>query len=149
MNVYVFGTNEQGFHGAGDAGYLMLGVKGNRWREVKVPGTNLYLNEVPNGTKGLFNVKGISRGIMEGLNGLSYGIQTVTKPEKKRSISLKEIGKQLKELSEYAKLHPENTFILRKIGCGNAGYAINEIVSLIQFIDFPPNVIKKELIDAI
>ncbi len=31
--IFVFGSNLQGFHGAGAAGYASFGVFGNRWRD--------------------------------------------------------------------------------------------------------------------
>lgn len=34
-DVFVMGTNEKGFHGAGAAGYASFGISGNVWRKFK------------------------------------------------------------------------------------------------------------------
>jgi len=138
--VFVFGTNPRGFHGAGAAGYAMLHVHGNKWRTTKVPGTNKLLNEVPNGTKGYWAVKGVSRGLMQGLYGKSYGIVTVSRPGARRSVPLEEIKKQLLSLKLHSIKHPY-TYFLTRIGCGYAGYSNNEILTIIKEVDFPDNII--------
>ena len=132
--VFVFGTNGQGFHGAGSAGYAMLHVTGNQWRTTKVPGTDKYLNEVPNGTQGYWAVKGTARGPMVGLYGVSYGIQTVTRAGARRSVSLSEIRDQLCELCAYAVRHPHLEILLTRIGCGHAGYTIEEMDKMMSTV---------------
>lgn len=141
-DIFVFGTNGTGFHGAGSAGYAMLGIKGNQWRTTLIPGTNMTMATAPNGTKGLLAVKGVSRGLMIGTKGASYGIQTVTKPGARRSIPLSDIKNQLFELKACAQKHNNHTFHLSAIGTGYAGYTEEEINRIIDEVDFPPNVVK-------
>lgn len=126
-DVFVFGTNARGFHGAGAAGFAMLGIHGNKWSTTKVPGTDKYLDQVPDGTKGVLAVKGQAIGLMEGTKGFSYGIMTVTKPGARRSVPIDKIEGQLSALAAFAAEHPEHTFHLTAIGTGYAGYTIEEI----------------------
>jgi len=132
--VYVFGSNESGFHGAGSAAQAMWGRRGNLWRTEFIPGTHLLLSDAPYGEKGLYAVKGIARGLMKGRKGYGYGIQTVTKPGARQSISLDEIEKQLVELWKYADTHPEFEFIMTPVGCGYAGYTTTQIKTRITKI---------------
>ena len=132
--MFVFGTNAQGFHGAGSAGYAMLHVTGNKWRTTKVPNTDKYLDEVPKGTQGYWAVKGTARGPMVGIHGISYGIQTVIRPGAKRSIPLSEIRTQLCELCDYAANHLHLEILLTRIGCGYAGYTVEEMEKLISTV---------------
>jgi hypothetical protein len=57
-DVFVFGSNLQGFHGAGSAGFASFGVFGNHWREYEY-------DKKSNGWKGLFNVKGNCTGYQQ------------------------------------------------------------------------------------
>lgn len=128
--VFVFGSNGHGFHGAGSAGYAMLGVSGNQWRTAKVPGTEQVLTAVPNGTMGKWAVKGTARGPMRGRDGMSYAIQTVTRPGAKRSIPLHEIEAQLVELWRYAEHNSKLEFLMTPIGGGYSGYTGPEMTAV-------------------
>jgi len=130
--VFVFGSNGQGFHGAGSAGYAMLHVPGNKWRVTPVPGTDLTLDKVPAGTKGYWAVKGMARGYQEGLYGKSYAIQTVTHPGAKLSIPLHNIKAQLAELWRFARTYPNLEFLMTPVGTGYSGYSLSEMYALLQ-----------------
>lgn len=69
--VFVFGANLQGFHGAGSAGFASFGESGNVWRKHDY-------GSKPDGWKGLWNVKG-KIGAQVGRKGKSYALPTVTK----------------------------------------------------------------------
>jgi len=125
--VFVFGSNLPGFHGAGAAGYAMLNVHGNQWRTVCVPGTGLTLDRVPNGTRGCWAVKGVGKGFQQGLHGCSYAIPTVTHPGARKSIPLEAICKSLVELYRFAAKHSDLEFIVAQIGTHLAGYTPAEI----------------------
>jgi hypothetical protein len=139
--VFVFGTNGSGFHGAGAAGYAMLHVEGNKWRNTFVPGTNKLISEVPDHTKGYWAVKGISTGLMHGLYGKSYGIQTVTKPGSKRSIPLLSIRTQLVSLKDHISDHDYN-YIVAPLAIGYGGYSRDEMAEIINSIHWPQNRIR-------
>jgi hypothetical protein len=101
--VFVFGANEQGFHGAGSAGYASFGVHGNRWREFN------YATK-PHGWKGKWNEKG-KTGPQVGTEGKSYGLVTVTRAGARRSLK-----PDLKSLFKCCERNPSWTFFLAQSG---------------------------------
>ena len=134
--VFVFGTNRNGFHGAGSAGYAFRGDSKNTWRQDKQ-----FLQALKNiqaHPKGKWAQLGISKGPMEGTEGKSYGIVTVSKPGARRSISPKEIISQLKELGDYAQDHPELTFLV-VLGPGYNGYSKQEWHQFFEEAKLPEN----------
>lgn len=133
--VFVFGTNGQGFHGAGAAGWATFNEKGNVWRQYKY-------DTWPNGTKGKWNVKGIARGFMQGEIGQSYGIQTVTFPGAKRSVSLQDVKKQIRIFKLFAEENGNLGFYVSFGGPGLNGYSTKEMASVWQ-ANWPPNVFFK------
>ena len=81
---------------------------------------------------------GAQRGVPFGLQGRSFAIPTVG-----TSIGPNEIREAFHRFVEYARAHPEMTFLVTAIGCGNAGYT-PEIMSRlvvegigVQNIHFP------------
>jgi hypothetical protein len=140
--VFVFGSNASGFHGAGSAGMAYRGVAANTWRDDL--NFNEALNSPLNSPKRVGNwaVLGQARGFQKGKNGCSYAVETIKRPGLKRSTSLEEITEQLQELKTFAKTHPEFKFLVTKIGSFLAGYSVEEIKSaFIKVIDFPNNII--------
>src|ERR1039457_5855537 len=73
-DVFVFGANRNGFHGAGSAGWAFCGKKGNQYRE----GNPLL--RAPKGTRGFWAVLGQAEGFQEGTHGKSYAICTIQQP---------------------------------------------------------------------
>ena len=144
--VFVFGSNLQGFHGAGSAGFASFGelYMTNPWRKYKY-------DEKPDGWKGRWNVKGVGDGFQEGMFGKSYALPTVTKPGHKRSRSKEEIKISIKKLYDYARWHPEWDFLIAY--CGKSlrplnGYSNQELSFLFQTADIqngiPNNIIFEE-----
>ena len=122
MKVIVFGSNSQGFHGAGSAGYAMRGTPLNTWR--KDPD---FLRAMKGPDKrGKWAVLGVSRGFQQGKckSGASYAIETCTKPGAKRSLSLYEIVEQVEELIDFIKEHPDFQFGLTGFGAGYSGWPV-------------------------
>lgn len=133
-DVFVFGSNASGFHGAGSAGEAFRGDSRNNWRQ---DANFLTAIGAPAGSEekvGLRAIFGQSRGLMQGSEGYGYGICTVTKPGRRRSITRKEIACQLRELFRFAKEHPELTFNLTPVGCGYAGYSRLEMQEIIDWL---------------
>lgn len=60
-----------------------------------------------------------------GLQGQSYAIPTMQG-------GIKTIKPYVDEFIEFAKSHPELTFLVTKIGCGIAGFSVSEIAPLFQ-----------------
>lgn len=131
--VFVFGSNATGFHGAGAAGLAFRGEHRNTWRQDKF---FLKAMKAPVGHSdriGKWAIFGIARGYQRGTEGASYAIQTIVKPGLKRSVTRREIYYQLLELSRFALQHPELTFLVTKLGCGLAGYTEEEIKEIFKY----------------
>lgn len=140
--VFVFGSNMFGFHGAGAAGLAFRGTRENNWR-----GDEQFLNAMraPAGSprrKGNWAVFGVSRGFQEGYNGKSYAIQTVLKPGMRRSVSLPAIFEQFLLLGAHSRIHKEYEYLMRILDSGFNGYTYDEIAGLYKEWDgtaSPPN----------
>ena len=68
-----------------------------------------------------------------GLQGRSYAIPTM-------SGSLEDIAKEVDEFIQFADTHPEQTFLVTRIGCGIAGYSDKDIAPLFAKAYCLPNV---------
>lgn len=126
--VFIFGTNRNGFHGAGAAGYAMRGTAANTWRTDKV-----FLNamRVPVGHPdrvGKWAVYGVAHGLQHGWEGKSYGIVTIERPGALRSVTLDEIKEQFVELFSFAEQHPGWSFLMTEVGAAMAGYTKAEML---------------------
>jgi hypothetical protein len=110
--VFVFGSNSAGFHGAGSAGLACRGESKNTWRT-----DPWFLNAMksPRGSHarvGKWATYGEARGFQCGTDGKSYAIITIVRPGQRRSYPLEKIQEQIKELFEFAEhCHPEWEFI--------------------------------------
>ena len=87
--VFVFGSNKQGLHTGGAAGYA-------------------------------HDHFGAVMGQAEGMQGQSYAIPTV-------GVSQWEIEQAVMTFIDYARQHPEKTFLVTMIGCGHAGLQVSQI----------------------
>lgn len=136
--VFVFGSNLDGFHGAGAAGYASFGEFGNVWRKYNY-------NNRTDGWKGRWNVKGVAEGFQEGTHGKSYAIPTVTKAGKKRSIPLKDIEASIMELLLFVDNNPHfSFFIAQGAKMGLNGYTPEEMASVYWPLSFCDNVFFEE-----
>ena len=129
--VWVFGSNTLGFHGAGSAGYASFGVFGNRWREFD------YANK-PDGWKGKWNVKGVSEGFQEGTQGKSYAIINVVRPGLKRSIPKKQLKENISKFYRFTESNPNLKFyVAQDAKEGYNGYSVNEMIQMWS-VEYPP-----------
>lgn len=143
--VFVFGTNVAGFHGAGDAGWAWRGERKNTWRNDEKFLTALGSERGSPLRVGLRAILGQAKGMMHGSVGMGYGIVTIMKPGWKLSIPLSEIRAQIAELAAYAAARPALEFVMGEIGCGFAGYSCDEIKTfIINKVEQPPNIILPE-----
>ena len=78
-------------------------------------------------------------GQSKGLQGQSYAIETLSSEMAK--LTIEEISLQLDELVRFAVKNDDKTFIVTKIGCGIAGFKIEEISALFKERNFPLNVL--------
>ena len=81
---------------------------------------------------------GAIMGQAEGLQGQSYGIVTLDKDMQK--VSLDYIKEQLVKLNDFAKKNDDKIFLLTLIGCGIAGFSIEEIKSVVTEIEWARNI---------
>ena len=137
--IFVFGSNLQGFHGAGSAGYASFGVPGNQWRKFEY-------NKKPNGWKGRWNVKGIGEGLQEGKNGWSYALPTVTKAGAKRSLSKEQITFNIKNFYKCCLDNSKFKFLVAYSGLNPDkvsfnGYSAREMSEMFKQQYIPDNAI--------
>lgn len=136
--IFVFGSNLSGFHGAGSAGYASFNVAGNHWREFD------YANK-PHGWRGKWNVKGVGEGFQMGEIGKSYAIPTVTKAGAKRSLTLEQIKESIRKLYNFALRHPLTEFLVaQEDKMGLNGYTPEEMAQCWKSTKIPNNVIFEE-----
>jgi len=136
--VFVFGSNANGFHGSGAAGFA-FGT--TNWRTDKRFQKAMNAPEGHPDRIGRWAIYGQGRGYQEGSHGRSYAIETIRRPGLKRSTPLKEIKEQIIELFEFANEHPNLEFLVTPIGVGFAGYSEEEIIFLFTNLEIPDNVV--------
>jgi hypothetical protein len=137
--VFVFGSNLDGFHGGGAAGFASFG-SGVNWRSAD------YYNK-PKGWKGKWNVKGVGEGYQEGEEGKSYALPTVVHAGQKRSLNDLEIRLNIEKLYDFAKKNPELEFMVAYCHDGSRllnGYDIEEMANLFAFNEIPDNIVFEE-----
>jgi len=125
--IFVFGSNRDGFHGAGGAGLACRGDAANTWRRddwfkramVAPPGDPAHI--------GRWAVFGVARGFQVGRTGRSYAVQTIERPGAHRSTSRREIYRQLAELVAFARTRPGDTFVVTPLGERYSGYTREEM----------------------
>ena len=107
MDIFVFGSNKLGIHGAGAAKHAR------------------------------FNY-GAVLGIGIGRTGNAYAIPTKLVPTgEKRQMKLEDIQVSVNEFITYAEANPTLRFIVTRVGCGLAGYKMEEIAPM--FLKAPSN----------
>jgi len=139
--VFVFGSNPGGFHGAGSAGFASFGVVGNQWRRFDY-------HKKPWGWKGKWNIKGCGEGLQEGTDGKSYALPTVTRAGAKRSFSPDMIKASIRRLYDCATEHPEWDFLIAYTGEGRKllnGYSLEEMADFFAVFDIPENIVFEEV----
>ena len=130
--VFVFGSNADGFHGAGAAAVALLGHPGGP------PGSPQHWSRDPDFTRlraappgpgrvGRWAVYGMPQGPMQGREGRSYAVQTIIRPGARRSMPLDLggtgaperpferlpcIGSQVRRLIAFAQARPHLTFLV-------------------------------------
>ncbi len=147
--VFAYGSNNFGHHGAGSAGLAMKDSAKNDWRTNKKFQRAMKAPVGHPDRIGHWAVYGISRGHQVGHNGESYAIATVTNPGAQRSISLAKIGLQLEELFLWAGANPKKTIYCTINGGGYNGYSKEEIASTYP-LTTPNNIlIPKDIYDIL
>ncbi|HEX8243180.1 MAG TPA: hypothetical protein VF541_06785 [Longimicrobium sp.] len=127
--VFVFGSNAGGFHGAGSAGLACRGDSGPGWR---TDTRFLEMIRAPAGSParvGEWAVFGVARGHQVGRTGQSYAIETIQRPGRqyRRGTPLEVIAGQLRELVAFARSRPDLRFVITPVGEGYSGYTRAEM----------------------
>jgi len=138
--VFVFGSNLGGFHGAGSAGFASFGVSGNKWRHFD------YAEKL-DGWKGKWNVKGIGEGYQEGTEGKSYALPTVRRAGDMQSLNKEQIQQNIQTLYTFAENKPNLEFLIAYRNDGSRllnGYAIEEMAKMFSFTKIPENIVFEE-----
>lgn len=142
--VFVYGANASGFHGAGAAGQAMRGDPKNTWRQD--PAFLKAMRARPGSPDriGKWAVFGVARGFQQGREGCSYAIETIERPGMRRSTPLETIKSQMMELLDFAKTRPELEFLMTPVGGNLAGYTHSELAKIwkeaTQAKGLPPNI---------
>lgn len=105
--------------------------------QIFVFGSNALGHHYGGAAKQAYDDFGAKWGKAEGLSGQSWAIVTLDKDMNK--VKLEFIGWQLEDLAKWAERYPDNEFLLTDIGCGIAGFKVEEIKSILP--KFPPNVL--------
>ena len=132
--VFVFGSNGTGFHGAGAAGFACRGDSRNTWRQDTWFQRAMKSLEGSEDRVGKWAVYGVALGFQQGREGQSYAIQTVTRPGAKRSVTRREIYYQLVDLWEVIRNEPSKVFLITPLGEGYAGYTHEEMKEVWDFL---------------
>lgn len=132
--VFVFGSNLDGFHGAGSAGFASFGVAGNQWR-------NFDYSNKPRGWQGFWNVKGKGEGPQRGTHGKSYALPTVNKITGPRMRSFEEISKSIQQMYDFARSLPDINFLVAQDAKdGLCGHAWRDVAAMFASHEIPENV---------
>ena len=107
--------------------------------QIFVFGSNANGNHAGGAARQAVESFGAIMGQAEGLQGQSYGIVTLDKDMNK--VSLEYIKSQLQTLNEHASQNTDKEYLLTLIGCGIAGFSIEEISAVVGEIDWVDNVI--------
>ena len=128
--VFVFGSNRAGFHGAGGAGIACRGDAD--WRTWSTDPAFTAMREAAPGSearRGRWAVFGVGRGHQVGVAGQSYAIETIERPGRRyrRRTTQRTIYAQLLELAAFASERPELAFVVTPIGEHFSGYRRDEM----------------------
>lgn len=107
--------------------------------QVFVFGSNANGHHIGGAARQAYDHFGAIWGQAGGMQGQSYGI--ITLDENMQKVPIDYIGRQLQALNLQAKAMPKLEFLLTLIGCGIAGFSIEEIKSESIKIDWNDNVV--------
>lgn len=132
--VFVFGSNATGFHGAGAAGLACRGDARNTWRQDAWFQAALRTPPGSPERVGKWAILGQARGWQQGSEGMSYAVQTIERPGQRRSTSRRFIYAQLLDLWRHIADHPEWTYLLTPLGEGYSGYSHAEMQQVWEYL---------------
>ena len=107
--------------------------------QVFVFGSNANGNHAGGAARQAVESFGAIMGQAKGLQGNSYAIVTLDKDMQK--VSLEYILQQLNDLNLFAEQHKDKEFLLTLIGCGIAGFSVEDIKNQVCQVNWEDNVI--------
>jgi hypothetical protein len=141
--VFVFGSNMDGYHGSGNAGYACHGAM-----KLYEPDTVIDFANTPDNWKGAYAIKGYNEGMMKGRYGWSYAIPTVLHAGDRQSIPKEQLIKNIQSFYDECRENQDMEFILAygaepHLRCG---YTLEEFVKLFVDADddIPKNIVFNE-----
>lgn len=81
---------------------------------------------------------GAEEGVGEGLTGCAYAIPT--KDEQIHDMAAEDIEPAIERFVEFARQHPDLTFLLTPVGCGLAGHSVQWLWAVLAHFGLPRNV---------
>lgn len=103
--------------------------------EVFLMGTNLEGRHGAGAAKLALNKFGAIYGQAEGLQGQSYGLITTDLNKSYRpSVSIELLTEQVNKFIQFAKDNPHLTFLVTEVGCGLAGFTVEQVAPLFKSI---------------
>ena len=99
---------------------------------VFVFGSNLAGQHTEGAAKTALDFFGAMKGVGRGWSGQCYAIPTMN--EHLQQMPLSQIQHYIDDFKIYSKNHPKNTYFLTSIGCGTAGYKVEEIAPMFKGI---------------
>lgn len=112
----------------------------NDGNHIFVFGSNLRGRHGKGAAREAARVWGAEEGVGFGRTGMAYAVPTKRSPY--QTLELRVIGSHIESLLEYARQHPDLTFLVTAIGCGLAGFKPQQIAPFFQ--DAPPNMVLPE-----
>ena len=107
--------------------------------EVFVFGSNKAGNHVGGAARVAVEKFGAIMGHGEGLQGQSYAIPTLD--EQMDKVSTEELTRSVRRFADYTRHNTDKVFYVTKIGCGIAGFSVEEIVEVFKSVSFGDNVV--------
>ena len=107
--------------------------------EVFVFGSNKAGNHVGGAARVAVEKFGAIMGHGEGLQGQSYAIPTLD--EQMDKVSTEELTRSVRRFADYTRHNTDKLFYVTKIGCGIAGFSVEEIVEVFKSVSFGDNVV--------
>ena len=107
--------------------------------EVFVFGSNKAGNHVGGAARVAVEKFGAIMGHGEGLQGQSYAIPTLD--EQMDKVSTEELTRSVRRFADYTRYNTDKVFYVTKIGCGIAGFSVEEIAEVFKSVSFGDNVV--------
>ncbi len=129
--VFVFGSNMNGFHGGGSAGFAFRDKS--------------HVGLVKNGTIGKWCIWGVGNGYQAGWSGSSYALPTID--EKMEPLPIEQIKSNIEKFYKFAEVNPCREFLVAYTTSNPhliCGYSIYEMSDCFASFKIPENVVFEE-----